>query len=234
MRIFIGMETSGELRGRLQRMGHQAISCDLLPADDGETRWHRQGDVFATLEALIAAGWCPDAGMFHPTCTYLTSSAEWALKDPDYVRYPGVGYHQRVKPGTLTGQARRSARQEAVATVRRIAALPIERIIVENPKGHLSTAIGRPSDIVQPYEFGDDASKGTCLWAWHQGVLLQDWRLVRDPAKRVPGRLVNGIERWSNQTDSNQNRLSPGEDRWKERSKTYPGIADALSKVLVS
>lgn len=230
MRIFIGMETSGALRRRFAEMGHDVVSVDVLPAEDGATIGrHIVGDAFEALETLRASGWWPDFAMFHITCTYLTNSAAWAFNNPDFVRYPGVGYHQRVKPGTLTGAARRAAREASKDEFRRVRALPIERKAVENPIGALSQ-IMKPTQIIQPYEFGDDASKGTCLWMMDEnGEPLPAMKLPIDPARRVPGRMVNGVERWANQTDSGQNRLSPGEDRWKDRSRTFPGIADAMA-----
>lgn len=103
----------------------------------------------------------------------------------------------------------------------------IPKIAIENPVGFMSSAYRKPDQIIQPYEFGDDASKATCLW------LIGLEPLVVDPAMRVRGRQVvqNGkvVERWGNQTDSGQNRLSPSEDRWSKRSKTYPGIANAMA-----
>lgn len=228
-RAFIGMETSGQLRTRLQRLGFDAYSCDLLQADDSGDG-HIVGDVFATLTALKDIGWWPDVAFFHIDCTYLTSSAEWAYKDPDYDRYPGVGYHQRLKPGTLFGAERRAAREAAKAQFRAIERLPIRVKGVENPVGALSNV--RPvTQTVQPYELGDDASKRTCLWFMDQdGNGLP--ALPVDPAKRVPGRIVNGVERWANQTDKGQNRLTTGDERWKDRARTYDGIADALAEHL--
>ncbi len=236
--VFIGMETSGALRSRFQQLGFFTISCDTLPAEDGSVypeAWqgkalggHIQGDVFETLEWMWAAGLWPDLAVFHPTCTYLTCSAEWAYNDPDYVKYPGVGYHQKVKPETLVGADRRAAREEAKNGFRRICALPIARKVIENPVGALSSI--RPvSQFHQPFEHGDDASKKTCTWyVGKDGEPLPDMVIPVDPAKRVPGRVVKGLERWANQTDSGQNKLGAGtKDRWKERSRTYPGLADA-------
>lgn len=240
MIVFIGMETSGELRRRFQAMGHETYSCDVLPSEDGGEEMayrdslpigrHLVGDVFGMLENLWACDLWPDLAIFHPTCTYLTNSAAWAFNDPDFVRYPGVGYHQRVKPGTRTGNERRDERLRALTDVRRIMALPIRRKVIENPVGAISNAIRKPSQIIQPYQFGDDASKKTCLWYVDKdGEPLHDMALPIDPAKRVPGRMVKGVERWSNQTDSGQNRLSPGEERWKNRSRTFSGVADAMA-----
>lgn len=239
MIVFIGMETSGALRRRFQARVHETYSCDLLPSeDDGEEMAfqdslpmgrHLVGDVFQTLDHLWANDLWPDLAIFHPDCTYLTNSAAWAFNDPDFEHYPGIGYHQRVKPGTLIGAARREAREEALDTARRIFALPIRRKVIENPIGAISTRLRRASQIIQPYEFGDDASKATCLWFIDQdGNPLPEMRLPLDPKKRVAGRIVDGRERWANQTDSGQNRLSPADDRWKDRARTYGGIADAM------
>lgn len=240
MIVFIGMETSGALRRRFQAKGIETYSADLLPAEDGGEEMavskdglplgrHIVGDVFETLENLWANDLWPDLAVFHPTCTNLTISAAWAFNDPDFDRYPGAGYHQKVKPGTLTGAARREARDKALDDVRRIFALPIRRKVIENPIGAISKAIRKPSQIIQLYQFGDDASKATCLWfVGKDGEPLPEMALPLDPAKRVPGRIVNGVERWGNQTDSGQNRLSPGDDRWKDRSRTFPGVADAM------
>jgi hypothetical protein len=217
MRVLVGCECSGRVRDAFAALGHDAWSCDLLPSVNGGK--HLQCDVLS----VLGDGW--DLAVFHPTCTYLTCSAEWAYKDPDFDRYPGVGYHQRVKPGTLVGQARRDARQQAVQFVARLAGCGIPRIAIENPIGVLARKL-RPADqVIQPYQFGEDASKATGLW-------LQGLPTLR-PTERVPGRFVtyNGkqVERWSNQTDSGQNRLTPSAERWAVRSVTYPGIAKAMA-----
>lgn len=223
-RMLIGMEFSGTIRRAMRAQGIDCWSCCDMPALDGSPH-HIVGDVFDHLDD----GW--DGAIFHPTCTYLTISAEWAYKDPDYDRYPGVGYHQKVKPGTLVGAVRREAREKALNDVRRLLDCDIPRVTIENPRGVIGTRIRPASQTIQPYEYGDDASKQTCLW--HRG-----WpNLVAHPSKRIPGRIVEWprgsgkmVERWANQTDSNQNNLTPSDDRWAERSKTYPGIAEAFAE----
>lgn len=246
--VVIGMETSGELRRRFQAEGFETYSIDNLPSEDGGEEMaysddgiplgrHIVGDVFEVLENMWATDLWPSFAIFHPTCTYLTGACAWAFKDGPY--------HQRVKPGTLVGPARREARAAALDDVRRIFALPIWRKVIENPVGTISSAIRRPSQIIQPYEFGDDASKKTCLWyVGKDGEALEDMALPIDPAARCPGRLVTiprsksnphlgfvTVERWANQTDSGQNRLTPGEARWKDRSRTYPGVANAMARM---
>lgn len=206
MKVIVGMETSGAVRQRLRDRGVDAWSVDLLPSTDNSP-YHIQGDVFEVLNNDSTWDW----GLFHPDCTYLTNSAAWAFKDGPY--------HQQVKPGTLVGEPRRQAREAALEVVRRLMSLPFPHAI-ENPVGSISTRIRRPDQIIQPYQFGDDASKQTCLW------LKQLPKLV--PTGYVEPRIVNGKNRWSNQTDSGQNRLSPSKNRWQERSKTYPGVADAI------
>lgn len=205
-RVIVGFETSGMIRNALRAIGVDAVSVDVLPSEDG-SQFHIIGDAYEVAESEWFA-----FGVFHPPCTYLTGSAAWAFTDGPY--------HQRVKPGTLVGQARRNARDAALADVRRLMALPYPKAI-ENPVGAIGTHIRRPDQIIQPFEFGDDASKRTCLW------------LDRLPRLRNTGwvepRMVDGKPRWGNQTDSGQNRLSPGADRWKERSRTYPGIAQAAA-----
>lgn len=161
--------------------------------------------------------------IFHPMCTYLTVSAAWAFNDPDFARYPGVGYHQRVKSGTLVGEARREARREAIANFERLMSLPYPKACENPATSFLNKAYRSPDQVIHPYEFGDDASKATGLWL-DRLPLLRPYQ-----PQRVPGRLVNGRERWGNQTDSGQNNLPPSEDRWLTRSATYPGIAMAFA-----
>ena len=215
MRVLVACETSGVVRRAFAARGHRVFSCDLLPSED-DSRDHIIGDV----QALLSGDWGWGLMIAHPPCTYLTNAAAWALQDPDYDRWPGVGYHQRVKPGTLVGAARRAARDDALAFVRALATAPIPRICIENPMGAARRAIGWPCQTIQPYVFGDDASKAT-------GLSLKGLPPLQ-PTACVHPRMVNGKPRWANQTDTGQNRLSPGPDRWRERSRTYGGIAAAM------
>lgn len=210
MRVLVACETSGVVRDAFRAAGHDAWSCDLLPAQ-GDGRFHISGDA---LIAAHAGKW--DMMIAHPPCTYLTNSAAWAFKDGPY--------HQRVKPGTLTGAARRAARVDAVQFVRDLWAAPIERKCIENPIGALSRLWRRPTQIIQPYQFGEDASKATCLWLENLAPLEP---LPRD--RWHSPRIVGGRPRWSNQTDSGQNRLSPSPNRWQVRSDTFPKIAAAMA-----
>lgn len=196
MRILVACESSGTVRDAFLRMGHDAMSCDLLPSDNGGP--HYTGKV----EDVLGEGW--DLAICHPPCTYLSSSGmHWTtrgLRDPQ-----------------LT--------EDALTFVRLLMDAPIQRIAIENPIGAISTRIRKPDQIIQPWQFGDNASKRTCLWLKNLPKLV--------PTDLIPGRLVtvNGktVERWANQTDSGQNKLGPSPDRWKLRSKTYQGIAEAMA-----
>lgn len=184
------------------------------PTDDRMEYLETEKGLFA--RPIAAPHW--DLMIAHPPCTYLTIAAEWAYKDA-----PG----KRMNEGVLFGATRRQAREEALAFVQTLATAPIPRIAIENPVGVLSSRWRRPDQIIQPWMFGEDASKATCLWL--KGLpLLQE-------TQRVPGRIVGEdkrgftIVRWANQTDSGQNKLPPSVDRWKLRSTTYQGIADAMA-----
>jgi hypothetical protein len=216
MRVLVGCERFGRVREAFLHRGHDAWSCDIEDACPPSNR-HIKGDV----RAILGDGW--DFAIFHPDCTYLTNSAAWAFRDPDYTKYPGVGYHQKIKPDTLVGEARREARRQAVEFVYELRDAPIRRKVIENPRGYLSTVWRVPDQTIQPNEFGDDASKATCLW--FEGDVPQ---LI--PTKQIEPRWVNGRPRWANQTDSGQNRLSPADGRAMERAATYPGVADAFAE----
>ena len=221
--VLIGYSACPLTRAAFERHGHAVYTCDLLPARDGNGATHLQCDIWVALALLPLLRW--DFAILHPMCTFLTVSAAWAYKDPDFARYPNGGYHQQLKPGTLTGAARREARERELDNFRRLLELPFP-VAIENPGlSFINTAIRPPDQIIQPNEFGDDASKATGLWLTHGTPKLR-------PTNQVAPRWVRGkggvLPRWGNQTDSGQNRLTPTEDRWLERSKTYPGIAAAM------
>ncbi len=204
MRVLIGYSRCALTRAAFEAEGHDAWTCDLLPAEGK----HLECDIWQ----VAGEDW--DMAIFHPMCTYLTVSAAWAFTDGPY--------HQRVKPGTLTGEARRQARNAALDNFRRLLALPYPKAIENPAPSFVSKAIRPPDQTIQPYQFGDDASKRTGLWLDRLPHLI--------PTRRIAGRVVGGRERWGNQTDSGQNRVPPSRDRWLERSATYPGIAVAMGR----
>ena len=192
MKVLIACESSGTVRDAFTRLGHDATSCDLLPTE--KPGKHYQGDIFD----VIGDGW--DLMIAPPPCTYLSvSGMHWTtrgLRDPQ-----------------LT--------VEALEFVLRLMTADIEHICIENPVSVISSQIRKPDQIIQPYQFGHDASKKTCLWLRNLIPLL--------PTQYVQPRVVNGKLRWANQTDSGQNKLSPSDNRAELRSKTYPGIAQAMA-----
>lgn len=192
MKVLVVCEHSGTVRDAFTSKGHDAMSCDLLPSETPGK--HYQGDAVQFISQhrfdLIIA---------HPPCTYLASSGmHWTTR----------GY----RDPELT--------EDALDFVLRIMQAPCNRICIENPIGVISTRIRKPDQIIQPYMFGEDASKSTCLWLKGLPNLV--------PTGYVEPRMVNGRPRWGNQTDSGQNKLAPSNDRWAKRSKTYHGIASAM------
>lgn len=233
-RVLIGYSRCEITRQAFERHGHEAWTCDLLPTDEPSNR-HFQCDVWS----VLAFPW--DMAVLHPMCTYLTCSAAWAFKDPDFKKYPGVGYHQKVKDGTLTGAARRIARDMALSNFERLLKLPFP-VAAENPAvSFINRAIRPPSQVIHPYDFGDDASKATGFWltgglphltgtGYVKPRLICDRKHVFEYGHhKCPFCGSHSfLPRWANQTDNGQNRLSPSDDRWLDRSKTWPGIANAM------
>ena len=195
MKVLVACEYSGIVRNAFRAKGHDAWSCDLLPSDDNSS-YHIQGDVIP----LLTQGW--DLLIAHPPCTYLSvSGLHWNTKD----------------------QSRQGKTEQALEFVRVLMNAPIDKIAIENPVSCISTRIRKPDQIIQPYQFGHDASKKTCLWLKNLAPL------EIDPSQYVQPRMVNGKPRWSNQTDSGQNKLPPSINRWKIRAETYDGIAKAMA-----
>lgn len=225
MKIILGCEESQAVTIAFREKGHEAYSCDLKPCSGGHPEWHIQDDILNVInggcfplgndfkrDEVIIYKW--DKGIFFPDCTYLTCSAEWAYKEPPY--------HQKVKPGTLVGEARKLARKRAIEFVKKLYNCGIQEIAIENPIGVLSTEWRKPNQIIHPYNFGEDASKSTCLWLKNLPRL--------NGTKYIEPRIVNGKERWGNQTDGGQNKLTPSDNRAELRSKTYSGIAKAMAE----
>ena len=206
MKVLAACEYSGVVRDAFLAKGHDAISCDLLPTDVPGP--HYQGDVFdLDLESF-------DLMIAHPPCTYLTCSAEWAYKDRDQI-------NKNLSADKLYGADRRLARVSAVEFFMRLARAPIERKAIENPVGVMSTMWRKPDQYIHPHQYGHDASKRTGLWL--EGLPLLEG------TKDIEPRMVNGLPRWANQTDSGQNREPPSADRWKTRSVTWKGWGEAMA-----
>lgn len=180
MRILVACEYSGRVREAFRKLGHDAWSCDLLPADDGSP-YHIQGDVLNHL----TDGW--DLMVAHPPCTHLAVSG---------ARH----FAEKIADGR---------QQEGIDFFMAMVNAPIERIAVENPICVMSTKYRKPDQIIQPWQFGHGETKATCLW-------------LKNLPKLVPTDIVEGRENrvW---------KMPPSKDRWKLRSETYQGIADAMA-----
>jgi hypothetical protein len=174
------------------------MSCDLLPTDAPGP--HYQGDV----RDVMHDGW--DLMIAHPPCTYLSvSGMHWTtrgLRDPQ-----------------LT--------EDALDFVRLLMDAPIEHIAIENPVSVISSRIRKPEQIIQPWWFGHDASKKTCLWLKNLPKLTPTEFVAPRVVTTPSGKPAN---RWGNQCDNyGQDKLPPSADRWKLRSATYAGIAEAMA-----
>lgn len=207
-RILIGMECSGVIRRSFQALGHEAYSCDLKPARDGEVHYHLQCDIADALKAH----W--DLIIIHPECTALTVA--------------GNGTYAKGKPK----HAERLAAIQFTHGLWEKCKEKAPRVCLENPMGVLSTSglFDVKPQYIQPHDFGEDASKVTGLWLHNLPPLESRYE------DRFPGRVVEWpknsgklVERWGNQTDSGQNILGPSDDRPELRSNTYPKVAAAMA-----
>ena len=177
MKILVACEYSGRVRDAFRALGHDAMSCDLLPTETEGP--HHMGDVIG----LLHMGW--DLMIAHPPCTHLAVSGSRWFKD-------------KVKE-----------QAEALVFVQTLMDAPIPRIAIENPVSVISSRIRKPDQIIQPWQFGHGETKATCLW-------------LKGLPKLTPTNIVGGRE-------AVVHRMPPGPDRWKNRSRTYQGIADAMA-----
>lgn len=187
VKVFIPCERSGRVREAFRERGHDAWSCDYYPSDIPGN--HIQDDCLNH----INDGW--DLMIAFPDCTYLCSS--------------GLHWNKR----RIGRQKKTNA---ALNFVRQLLGASIPKIALENPIGCISSQIRKPDQIIQPWQFGEDASKSTCLWLKNLPLLVPTNIILKS--------------RYANQTPSGQNKLGPGVNRAYERAKTYFGIAKAMSE----
>lgn len=165
MKILLGCEESQAVCLEFRKLGHEAFSCDLQECSGGHPEWHLQMDVF---EAIKLKKW--DIGIFFPTCTFLTVSANKWYKD-----------QPARKSGTLVGAERRMAREDAIDFFMRIYNSEIPKVAIENPIGCMSSRFRKPDQVLQPWMFGHGETKATCLW-------------LRRLPKLIPTNIVEGRE----------------------------------------
>lgn len=214
-KALVACEESQAVCIALRAQGWEAYSCDILPCSGGHPEWHMQG----YLEDVIGDGTEWDMIIAFPPCTFLTVSNTYLKR--------GCSKYTAAQATEFT--------EYALNFICMILNRKCKLIGLENPVGRISTRIKLidgiytvvdkgnlpPSQIIQPNEFGEDASKKTCLW-------LKGLPLLKATSYIEP-KIVNGKKIWANQTPSGQNKLGPSEDRSKLRSKTYPGIAKAMA-----
>lgn len=222
VRVLVACERSGVVRDAFRKRGHDAWSCDLAPAEDN-SKYHVQGDVLWDFNSWMAGTW--DLLIAHPPCTYLSSS--------------GLHWNKRRPERAVEAEA-------ALSFALKLWALPFSKACMENPVGRLTNLMRRRCELIQaiqPYQFGHDASKKTCL-------ILRNLPKLRE-TKFIEPRMVccgnvlpEGVgksgcpncegentarPRWANQTDSGQNKLGPSDTRAMDRARTYQGIANAMA-----
>jgi len=181
MRVLVACEFSGVVRRAFRALGHDAYSCDLLPAEDN-SKHHFRCDIFEP-HIWGLSGW--DLMIAFPPCTHLAvSGARW-----------------------FKGKAKEQG--DALCFVCALLKAPVPRIALENPIGIISSRIRKPDQIVQPWMFGHGETKATCLW-------------LKNLPPLAPMSIVEGRE-------ARVHKMPPGPDRWKERSRTYEGIAKAMA-----
>jgi hypothetical protein len=190
MRVLIACEFSGIVRDAFRARGHDAVSCDLLPSErEGP---HIQGDVLA----VLGDGW--DMMIAHPPCTYLCRQGQRWMKHPAH------------------SEGRPAKQKEAVRFFKMLYGAHIPRICVENPVGILNTQFRKPDQIIQPWQFGHDYSKKTCLWL-----------------RGLPPLVATNVVQLTYITTPNGKRFTRGwyemPRKGTERSRTFQGIADAMA-----
>lgn len=181
MKVLVACEYSGRVRDAFRALGHEAYSCDLLPAET-PSPFHIRGDALE----IANGGWW-DLMIAHPPCTHLAVSGarHFAAKQAD------------------------GRQREAIEFFLALARVQIPRIAIENPVCIMSSVWRKPDQTIQPWMFGHGETKATCLW-------------LKGLPHLVPTNLVNGREQriW---------KMPPSPDRWKERSRTYEGVAQAMA-----
>jgi len=205
MRVLIACEESQTVCKEFRALGHEAYSADILPCSGGHPEWHIQGDV----TKILSDGW--DLMIAHPPCTYLAvSGARWLYN----------------KDGSKNEERYRN-QAEALDFVRLLMDAPIEKIALENPVSVISTHIRKPEQIIQPWMFGDEASKTTCLWLKNLPKLnptdivgkgeFVEWE-VNGKKKRQAKWFLDALTK-----------AKTSEERRTLRSKTFIGIAKAMA-----
>lgn len=212
IQVIIGCEESGIVTAEFRKLGIEAYSCDILPTSGNHPEWHIQGDVLQVISEH------PEIKMLiaFPPCTFLS--------------HAGNGYFDIKKYGEKAIQ-RHKDRVDAVTFFMKLYNADIEKICVENPVGHLNSKLP-PSQIIEPYFFGDRHKKRTCLWLKGLPKLVsikQDDLFATKTYSNIPKPTyidkISGKKRYF--TDSISGKYKEGK---KMRSVTFQGIARAMAE----
>lgn len=202
LKVLVACEESQAVCKAFRALGHKAFSCDLQDCSGGHPEWHIKGDA---LKVLNLPMW--DLVIAHPPCTYLTVAAN--------------RYYNEDKYGEKA-KRRKGEREQAIKFFMEFANCKCERVSIENPIGVISSRWKKPTQIIQPYQFGHKERKATCLWLKNLPPLKPTNIVEPDIIKHASGK-----------TDSRlhfETLSLPAAERAKIRSKTFEGIAKAMAE----
>lgn len=244
MNVLIGCEESQAVCNEFRKLGHNAYSCDLQKCSGGHPEWHFNCDIFSVIDNhggitqdgnfVRVDGW--NLFIVHPPCTYLAvSGARWLYN----------------KDGSLNVERWRE-RKEAIEFVMKLASVDIEMIAIENPIGALSTNWMKPTQIINPWQFGDLAKKTTCLWLKNLKPLVpiideepSDLEYTYSSGKKLPKWVSDAViqsekeaQQWvkengidiSTREGKKLRKEYLDNARRRLRSKTFPSIAKAMAE----
>ena len=216
LNILVACEESQTVTKELRKLGHNAYSCDLADCSGGHPEWHIKQDVLPLLNGRCSFYTCDGIQhiliskwhliIAHPPCTHLSNTGQWAYK--------------KGKPISL--------RDDAIEFFMKFINADCDKIAVENPVGIMSTYYKKPTQIIHPWQFGDEAEKTTCLWL--KGLpKLEPTKIVGkgetfDYIDKKTGR-VKHYPKWMMEAL----KAKTPEERSRLRSKTFQGIAEAMA-----
>lgn len=207
MRVLIACEESQEVCKAFRALGHEAYSCDIQPPSGGHPEWHIWGDVIPLING---------------NCIFQTMDASFHSIDGKWdllVAHPPCT-HLAVSGARwfAEGKKPRSLQDDAAAFFMAFVGADVPGIAIENPVSVMSTRYRKPDQIIHPWQFGHPEEKTTCLWLFGLPK-LRPTVVVRDEMMSLPKKLRE-----------KNHYMSPGKERAKLRSKTYPGIARAMAE----
>ena len=218
MKVLVACEESQRVCIAFREKGHEAYSCDIQECSGGHPEWHIPGDVLPILNGNtkfitqdgtlneISGKW--DMIIAHPPCTYLTVTGNRWFNIEKYGKKAIKRYEQR---------------KEAVQFFFRIVNAKCDKIAIENPIGIMSTVWGKPTQIIQPFMFGEPFEKKTCLWLKNLPKLNSTKLVI--PPERIKFKSGKTMPEWYAKLWA-----LPKEEREKERSKTFIGMARAMAE----